>query len=509
MAKIKLRNGKEFEDSDLVVKDVSNVTLDFAKENCGKRVPQNLVEYIVNTLLINSSDEAFERTHLFKKLKDRLPEAIQYENGHLNKTKTYETITNMIYEGSKKEIAYFNTDGSVNVAISKDRYFVIELVEECWVLKTFKEPSYNGIDIYEKQKLAAMGIGRDDSKDKMFKDAEQEVFKTKNFTTEMTEDRKQLLSKVEAEFSAEKNNLINNVSEYYNKKIDFEKDNRSKLYDKKVEFYKENEKEIFRLLFKDEHEEKNALQKEITELIKEKKVLPTEGKTKTEIITAKREYENKILELNSKIEEIKNNITAKLKTKYHLYDTSPKNIDKIFSEVEKKDPSSSLVETNKQTTLQIENITANIDALYENRKAIIQEIRDNLLEAKEKYSSFLDSLVEELPPEEPSKMSALVKELKDIYSTEFANEDEKTSALKNKYKEIYEESKVTKTKLDKLCNYLNFLDKNNDKEYDDVYADIVDFLNENKDIENKDKIWEKLNEINDRHTCYDDYDPSE
>jgi hypothetical protein len=485
------------------------VTLDFAKENCGKRVPQNLMEYIVNTLLINSSSEAFERTHLFKKLKDRLPEAIQYKNGYLDKTKTFETIANMIYEGSKKEIAYFNTDGSVNVAISKDRYFVIELEKECWVLKTFKEPSYNGIDIYEKQKLAAMGIGRDDSKDKMFKDAEQEVFKTKNFTAEMTEDRKRLLSKVEAEFSTEKNNLISNVSKHYNEKINFEKNNRSKLYDKKIKFYKENEKEIFKILFKDESEERNVLQKEIIKLIKEEKTLPVDGKTKSEIINAKKEYENKITELNSKIEEIKNNITLKLKTKYRLYDTSPKNIDKIFFEIEKKDPSSSLVETNKQTTLQIENITANINELYKNKKVIIQEIRDNLLEAKTKYSSFLDSLVEEFPSEEPSKMSTLVKELKTIYSTEFVNEDEKTSALKDKYKEIYEESKTTKSKLDKLCNYLNFLDKSSDKDYDNVYADIVDFLNENKDIENKDKIWEKLNEINDRHTRYDDYDPPE
>ena len=62
----------------------------------------------------------------------------------------------------KITLAYINTDGSVNVAITPYDYYVFDLSndEKSWVLVTFKEKSYNDISIFEKLKLAQKGIGR-------------------------------------------------------------------------------------------------------------------------------------------------------------------------------------------------------------------------------------------------------------------------------------------------------------------------------------------------------------
>ena len=57
-------------------------------------------------------------------------------------------------------LAYFNTDGSVNIAINGFEYLVVSLDRFPYRIITFKEKSHNGIDIYSKRYLAQMGYCR-------------------------------------------------------------------------------------------------------------------------------------------------------------------------------------------------------------------------------------------------------------------------------------------------------------------------------------------------------------
>lgn len=60
------------------------------------------------------------------------------------------------------KVAYFNTDGSINVAKDKDHYFVVSYDKSAkkYVIITYKEPSRNGKDIFDKQAMAIMGLKR-------------------------------------------------------------------------------------------------------------------------------------------------------------------------------------------------------------------------------------------------------------------------------------------------------------------------------------------------------------
>lgn len=58
-------------------------------------------------------------------------------------------------------VAYFNTDGSINIAVDKYNYFVVvERNDGGFLIVTYKEPSLNGIDILTKQSLAKKGKSR-------------------------------------------------------------------------------------------------------------------------------------------------------------------------------------------------------------------------------------------------------------------------------------------------------------------------------------------------------------
>lgn len=57
-------------------------------------------------------------------------------------------------------LAYFNTDGSINIAINNFEYLVIALDKFPYRVITFKEKSHNGIDIYFKRYLAQIGYCR-------------------------------------------------------------------------------------------------------------------------------------------------------------------------------------------------------------------------------------------------------------------------------------------------------------------------------------------------------------
>lgn len=54
-------------------------------------------------------------------------------------------------------LAYYNTDGTINVAIDECSYFVFT---DNGYMITFKEPSHNGVTVYKKWELAKKGISR-------------------------------------------------------------------------------------------------------------------------------------------------------------------------------------------------------------------------------------------------------------------------------------------------------------------------------------------------------------
>lgn len=55
-------------------------------------------------------------------------------------------------------IAYYNTDKSINIAINGYEYIVV--APFTYKVITFKEKSFNAIDIFAKRELAQKGIGR-------------------------------------------------------------------------------------------------------------------------------------------------------------------------------------------------------------------------------------------------------------------------------------------------------------------------------------------------------------
>lgn len=57
-------------------------------------------------------------------------------------------------------LAYYNTDGSVNVALNAFEYIVIGTDSAPYPVITFKERSHNSINIFQKQRLATKGVSR-------------------------------------------------------------------------------------------------------------------------------------------------------------------------------------------------------------------------------------------------------------------------------------------------------------------------------------------------------------
>lgn len=59
-------------------------------------------------------------------------------------------------------VAYFNTDGSINIAKDEFHYLVIKYngYFKNYQIITYKEPSLNGKNIFQKQELATKGIHR-------------------------------------------------------------------------------------------------------------------------------------------------------------------------------------------------------------------------------------------------------------------------------------------------------------------------------------------------------------
>ena len=103
--------------------------------------------------------------HVIERLIERKNNLIVYNNKNgvdflITKENIIEDIENNYI------LAYYNTDGSVNVAIDEFNYYVVEPTRDSkffpyvWTLITFKEPSDNNINIYEKWGLAQNNYNR-------------------------------------------------------------------------------------------------------------------------------------------------------------------------------------------------------------------------------------------------------------------------------------------------------------------------------------------------------------
>ena len=100
----------------------------------GQRLNTSELEEIANNYIITK--HAKERIH------NRFPE--------LNVTKAIK----------EPLLAYFNTDGSVNIALNEFEYLVVGTDRIPYPIITFKEKSHNNITIFEKQEMAQNGYNR-------------------------------------------------------------------------------------------------------------------------------------------------------------------------------------------------------------------------------------------------------------------------------------------------------------------------------------------------------------
>ena len=60
----------------------------------------------------------------------------------------------------KPLLAYFNTDGSVNIALNSFEYLVVATNSKPFKVVTYKEKSHNNIDIFTKRTMAMQGKSR-------------------------------------------------------------------------------------------------------------------------------------------------------------------------------------------------------------------------------------------------------------------------------------------------------------------------------------------------------------
>ena len=120
---------------------------------------ENLSGEIVSQEVIDEIKTYFRiSNHAIERLEHRTNVVVRFENGMMNFN---ETIRNIKYRINHRVLAYYNTDGSINIAIDKYNYFVFVKDDNgIWVLITFKEKSYNDNNIFYKQRLAKMGIER-------------------------------------------------------------------------------------------------------------------------------------------------------------------------------------------------------------------------------------------------------------------------------------------------------------------------------------------------------------
>ena len=116
-------------------------------------------EEISNDVLTHIKNNFFISRHAQEQLQSRSNLLSTNYDGTINFSKTKRLINDAI---DKNILAYFNTDGSVNIAIGDYEYFVFCYNEDRdnWTMVTYKEPSWYGISIQQKRKMAIDGFDR-------------------------------------------------------------------------------------------------------------------------------------------------------------------------------------------------------------------------------------------------------------------------------------------------------------------------------------------------------------
>lgn len=127
------------------------LTIEQLKKRHGLDVRQKVIDIIKSNFHITE--------HAIEKMDSRSNLIARYERGRIDYITTINNICNAI---DNRILAYYNTDGSINIAVTKWEYFVFEYREDkkLWELVTYKEMSLNGIDIYAKKQLAIDGYDR-------------------------------------------------------------------------------------------------------------------------------------------------------------------------------------------------------------------------------------------------------------------------------------------------------------------------------------------------------------
>jgi len=124
----------------------------------GKRLSKQEVNEILRNFSLT--------THSVKQLFNRRCEVIVWDSkGRIDKDLTKENVIDDIRKNLY--LAYFDNDKSVNVAIDDFHYYVFApnlngTKIKYWSLITFKEPSQNGVNVFEKQKYAEINYSRKD-----------------------------------------------------------------------------------------------------------------------------------------------------------------------------------------------------------------------------------------------------------------------------------------------------------------------------------------------------------
>ena len=139
-------------------------------EELKKKHGQEIDREFINSILTNfhiskhALQEMRERTS-FVNLVEELDETFKDGTKKVNFTLTIRNIREAI---NKNVLAYINTDGSVNIALSDYDYFVFAYDESRgnWNLITFKEKSWYDKTIWEKQQMALEGFDRKTHKGK-------------------------------------------------------------------------------------------------------------------------------------------------------------------------------------------------------------------------------------------------------------------------------------------------------------------------------------------------------
>lgn len=100
-------------------------------------ISRKKIEYIAHNLIITE--------HAMERIRERLPKNIDIRVAILN-----------------SPFWYRNIDGTINIAIDQNKYFVVNEKNGVFTLITVKNPSALGYDITDKFVIAYMGISRKD-----------------------------------------------------------------------------------------------------------------------------------------------------------------------------------------------------------------------------------------------------------------------------------------------------------------------------------------------------------